>query len=223
MIMNDADAAVGELLFALREAPDEATTVAIAETLQAYGEFRQSQRAATAWLREGSENVRTWRVAYPRAYPEIVEAEARHWEVEPALVWAIMRQESAFYARAVSSSNAQGLMQVIPSTWTWLAELLKENPGDPFDPAANIRYGTFYIRWLLNYKQGDIELAVTSYNGGQGYIRRVFNAAPINGNKDEFYRFIDRNETRDYLQKVMLHYVIYRTLYDGPQQLAHER
>ena len=221
--VNDMDAAIGELLFALRAAEDEATTVAIAETLQLLGEFRQSQRAAAAWLREGSENLRTWKLAYPRAYPEIVALEALRWEVEPELVWAVMRQESAFYPKAVSVSNAQGLMQVVPSTWNWLAELLKETPGDPFDPEDNIRYGTYYLRWLLNYMNGDLELVVPAYNGGQGYIRRLYNAPPVDGNKEQFYRFIDRSETRDYLQKVMLNYRIYQALYrDGGEAATAE-
>jgi soluble lytic murein transglycosylase len=218
--VNDIEAAVGELLFALRKAEDEATTVAIAEALQVLGEFRQSQRAAVAWLREGSENLRTWKAAYPRAYPEIVALEALRFEVEPELVWAVMRQESAFYPKAVSVSNARGLMQVVPTTWDWLAELLKETPGDPFKPEDNIRYGTFYLRWLLNYLGGDLELVVSAYNGGQGYIRRLYHAPPVDGDKDQFYRFIDRSETRDYLQKVMLNYRIYQALYHEGDALA---
>ncbi|MEI2422272.1 transglycosylase SLT domain-containing protein, partial [Arthrospira platensis SPKY2] len=87
-----------------------------------------------------------WRLAYPRAYADAVVAHAASFGVEPALVWAVMRQESAFSPVAVSTSNAQGLMQVIPSTWTWLAELQREPPGDPFDPDTNVRYGTYYLR-----------------------------------------------------------------------------
>ena len=210
---NDLEAAVGELLFALREAEDEATVVALGEVLQTLGEYRQSQRAALGYLAQGSENLRTWRLAYPRAFAEVVEREAERFGVDAELVWAVMRQESAFYPQAVSVANAQGLMQVIPSTWDWIAELLREEPGDPFDIEANIRYGTYYLSWLINYFDGDLELVVPAYNAGQGYIRRLYNAPPVNGDKDEFYRFIDRDEPRDYLQKVLYNYAVYRALY----------
>ena len=218
--VNDMEAAVGELLFALKDAPDEATSVAIAERLQLFGEYRQSGRAAEAWLSQGSQNLRTWELAYPRAYPEIVGLEAARQNVPPELIWAVMRQESRFYPQAVSRSNAKGLMQFIPSTWDWVAELLKEPPGDPFTPADNIRYGAFYLRYLLDYFGGDLELAVPAYNGGQGRVRRLFEGDTIKRNKDDFYRFIDAPETRDYLQQVMLNYEIYKSLYGEASERA---
>src|SRR5690606_28785981 len=69
-------------------------------------------------------------------------------------------------------------------------------PADMFDPSDNIRYGTFYLRWLLDYLDGDFELAVSSYNRGQGYIRRLFEGEVVAGDKDEFYREIDALEGR---------------------------
>ncbi len=114
------------------------------------------------------------------------------------------------------SSNAQGLLQVVPSTWTWLAELQKETPGDPFNVATNIRYGTFYVQWLLNYLQQDLELVMVSYNRGQGYIKRLFESSFVAGNKDDLYREIDTLEAREYLQSVMVNYQVYKYLY--PQQ-----
>ena len=134
--INDFDGAVGELLFALRAAVTVSERVALAEGLQLLGEFRQSQRAAVEMLAADVDDRRVWELAYPRAYPgEVADAAIRNG-LEPALVWAIMRQESAFFPKALSSSNAQGLMQVIPSTWDWLAELQREAPGEPFDVAT---------------------------------------------------------------------------------------
>jgi soluble lytic murein transglycosylase len=222
---GNRDAAIGELLFALRGASDEATTVAIAEMLQALGEYRQSRVAAQRYLSSGSDDLRTWQLAYPRAYPKLVEQEAAKQQLEPELIWAIMRQESAFYPEALSRSNAQGLMQVIPSTWDWLAELQRETPADPFDPSANIRYGAHYLAWLHNYHSGDLELIITSYNRGQGYIRRLFEGEIVNRDKDEFYREIDALETREYLQKVVVNYQLYKALYQGdaPQPVEASR
>ena len=215
LVVDDREAARGELLFALRSADEREDVIVLAEALQQqHGEFRQSQRAAQALLSAGDRDPRVWRLAYPAAYPDATLAHAAAFDVEPTLVWAVMRQESAFSPWAVSTSNAQGLMQVIPSTWSWIAELQRETPGDPFDPDTNVRYGTYYLRWLLNYFDGDLELAVASYNRGQGYIRRLFEGDLVGLAKDDLYRHIDALETREYLQRVTLNLEVYRALYD---------
>ena len=168
-------------------------------------------------LARGERDVRVWELAYPRAYAGVVGVEARAAGIEPALVWSIMRQESAFFPAAVSRSNARGLMQVIPSTWTWLAELQDEAAGDPFDPATNIRYGVHYLGWLFEYFDGDAELVIPSYNRGQGYIGRLFESEDVAGDKNELFRAIDAFETREYLQKVGVNLAVYRALYgDDP-------
>lgn len=218
---GNREAAIGELIFALRNSESLEESLSIAEYLQAYGEYRQSQRMVSL-LFYGShaatvkQDYRAWRLVYPRAFEADVLAAAQKYGLEPALLWAIMRQESAFFPRALSRSNAKGLMQVIPSTWDWLAELQKEQPGDPFDIATNIRYGAFYLDWLRRYfagYDGDQELIIASYNRGQGYIKRLFESEAINGQKDDLYREIDALETREYLQQVSLNYYIYKELY----------
>ena len=211
--INDLDGAQGELLFALRAAVGVPERVALAESLQLLGEFRQSQRAGVELLQAGVNDRRVWELAYPRAYADVVNTDAALNGLEPALVWAIMRQESAFFPKALSSSNAQGLMQVIPSTWDWLAELQRETPGEPFDVATNVRYGSFYLRWLLNYLGGDPELVIASYNRGQGYIKRLYESSLVAANKDELYREIDALETREYLQRVSENFEVYKALY----------
>ncbi|HET9026945.1 MAG TPA: lytic transglycosylase domain-containing protein, partial [Trueperaceae bacterium] len=158
---------------------------------------------------------RAWRLAYPPAWPTIVGPAATANDLEPALIWAVMRQESAFSPVAVSRSNAMGLMQVVPTTWNWIAELRKEAPGDPFDVTSNINYGATYLRWLLNYFDGDEELVIAGYNGGQGYVRRTLEGDVIKNDRDDFYRLMDRSETREYLQVVSENMAIYRVLYPG--------
>ena len=240
--VHDRDAAVGELVFALRDvsarleggaparpelatagtgnvtvaaAPTpDASVVAIGQMLQSMGEFRHSVQAARDLIASGSRDLRVWRLAYPRAFDETVVQDAKASGVPAELVWSVMRQESAFSPIAVSRSNAQGLMQVVPSTWNWLAELQGDaTPADPFDPEANIRYGTFYLGWLLRYFDGDSELAIAAYNRGQGYIRRLDQSAYVAGDRNELYREIDALETREYLQKVAVNLATYRALY----------
>ncbi len=216
MQVYDTDAAKGELLYALKRGNKANDVLAIAEQLQQLGEYRQSSRAAQKLLNLGHKDIRVYRAAYPRAYAEDVVPESLRLGVEAELIWAIMRQESAFFPKALSRSNAQGLMQVIPSTWKWMAELQKEPPADPFDPATNIRYGSFYLYWLEKYFKdysGDPELIVSSYNRGQGYIKRLFEGNRVNKDKDELYRRIDALETREYLQRVIVNYEMYKLLY----------
>lgn len=215
---GDPTSAVGELLFALRDAEaagDVGAVLQLGEDLQSLDEYRQSVRAARALLADGVDDLRAWRLAYPPAWPDIVGEAAVENDLEPALVWAVMRQESAFSPVAVSRANAQGLMQVVPSTWDWIAELRKEEPADPFDVASNIRYGATYLRWLLDYFGGDVELAIAGYNGGQGYVRRTLEGEVVKGDRDDFYRLMDRSETREYLQVVYENLAIYRVLYPG--------
>ena len=210
---GDIEAAIGELKLSLNNSDDEATIVAIGEALQTYGEYRQSQRKAVSFVSRGSTDLRTWKLAYPQAYLELVSIEANKHNIDPAIIWAVMRKESAFYPRAVSRSNAQGLMQVIPSTWDWLAELRSETPADPFNPELNIQYGTTYLAWLMKLFENDLELAVASYNRGQGYIQRLFEGSVVSRDKNELYREIDSLETREYMQQVMVSVAIYRELY----------
>lgn len=219
MRVHDREAAVGELVFALAEAEDEATVAALGEKLHDLEVYRPAYRAAAPFLEAGSREQRTWRLAYPRAWEERVRREAEAAGVNPELVWAVMRRESAFFPRAVSRSGAQGLMQVMPSTWGWLSELQDEPSDDPFDVAANIRYGVFYLGWLHDYFEGDTELMVASYNRGQGYVGRLFENAEVAGDKDELFRSIDAHETREYLQAVLRSREVYRILAaseDGP-------
>ena len=214
--IHDEEAARGELLYALQKTNQVTELLAIAEQLQILGEYRQSSKAAIKVLNRGYQDLKAYELAYPKAYDNYVVAEALRLGIDAELVWAIMRQESAFFPKALSRSNAQGLMQVIPSTWNWMAELQKENPANPFDISTNIRYGSFYLNWLSKYFKdysADPELIISSYNRGQGYIKRLFEGNIVNKDKDELYREIDALETREYLQRVMANYEIYKLLY----------
>ncbi len=215
------EAAIGELKHALQKSTSVETTLQLAEALQNLGEYRQSQRAVSLLFfgqsqEQVKQDLRAWRLAYPPAYASYVLTESNKYDLEPELIWAIMRQESGFFVEAISRSNAKGLMQVIPSTWDWLAELQQETPANPFDVASNIRYGVYYINWLAGYFEdyaADAELMIASYNRGQGYIRRLFEGDFVNQDKDLLYREIDSLETREYLQIVTKNYLIYKALY----------
>ncbi len=107
--------------------------------------------------------------------------------VDPDLVRAVIKVESNFNVRAVSSKGALGLMQLMPDT------AREMNVSDPFDPVANIRGGVRYLSQLMKALEGNIPLALAAYNAG---LARV-----IGHNQMPQIR-----ETRDYVEKVLLHY-----------------
>src|SRR5690606_18547479 len=96
--VHEEEAARGELLFALRAAERSGAAqdvLALGEMLQSMDEYRHSVRAARALISDGVNDLRAWRLAYPPAWPELVIGAAEEEGVEPGLVWAVMRQESA--------------------------------------------------------------------------------------------------------------------------------
>ncbi len=118
-----------------------------------------------------------------RKVMELVQKLAPQYGVYPRLAMAIIRAESNYNPLAVSTKNAQGLMQLIPET----AE--RFNVKKPFDPEQNIRGGLAYLRWLLAYFQGNITLVAAAYNAGEGAVNRYVGIPPY-------------PETRGYVQRI---------------------
>jgi len=109
------------------------------------------------------------RIRYPLHYEQIVRGHARNYNLDPALLAAVIYQESKFRADAKSSSGAIGLMQLRPQT----AEGIAIRTGgthfrvsDLYNPEINVRYGSWYLRHLLD-KYGDERDALAAYNAGQ--------------------------------------------------------
>jgi soluble lytic murein transglycosylase len=114
------------------------------------------------------------RMRYPLRYDQIVVGHAENYELEPQLVAAVIYQESKFDADAVSESGAVGLMQLLPSTGQGIADRTggkNWTPEDLKNPELNVRYGSWYLRHLLD-KYEDEELALAAYNAGQTNVDR---------------------------------------------------
>lgn len=114
------------------------------------------------------------RLWYPLEYEQIVRGHARNYGLDPALLAAVIYQESKFKPNAESTSGAIGLMQLLPDTAKGIA-LHTGGSGfrvdDLYDPEINVRYGCWYLRHLLR-KYGDERTALAAYNAGQDNVDR---------------------------------------------------
>ncbi|MGN1095527.1 MAG: lytic transglycosylase domain-containing protein, partial [Eubacteriales bacterium] len=115
------------------------------------------------------------RSEYPRRYAKYVQSAAREFDIDENLIYAIIKAESKFDERALSSAGAMGLMQIMPETYEKdIKEKLGIESGADealFDPEINIRCGAYYFsRWLDYF--GDIETALAAYNAGFGNVRK---------------------------------------------------
>lgn len=157
---------------------------------------------------------RGYELAYPQAFEEIVIAASKEYNVEAALIWAVMREESHFRHEIVSWAGAMGLMQIMPSTGRGIASNLKINIKDEdlLKPEINIRFGTFYINSMLNMFDRDIDKAMAAYNGGSGNVKR-WSQSKLGTKKEDFPTAITFFETQEYITKVKNSYYIYKWLY----------
>ena len=147
------------------------------------------------------------RLRYPFRYQAIVRGHARNYHLDAALLAGVIYQESKFHAHARSSSGAIGLMQLLPATAKGIAVHTggsRFRVSDLDNPEINVRYGSWYLRHLLD-KYGDERTALAAYNAGQE-------------NVDEWRREgrgIACSETRHYVKRVERLKTLYRRGYAG--------
>lgn len=103
---------------------------------------------------------------YPLDYKDSIKKYSMERDLRPNFVAAIIYTESRFNPKSVSSAGALGLMQVMPGTGDSIAAEMGEKTGDLTDPDISIKYGTWYIKGLLDKYGGDTDLALTAYNAG---------------------------------------------------------
>lgn len=128
-------------------------------------------------------------------YSSLINKYAKQYGVNPTLVARVIKAESGFNPRAVSPVGAQGLMQLMPGTARGLGV------KNPYDPAQNIKGGTKYLASLIDRWNGNVALALASYNAGPGNVQKWVNkAGTTNWNVVKRYAFA---ETRNYVDKIL--------------------
>ncbi|HMA33154.1 MAG TPA: transglycosylase SLT domain-containing protein, partial [Chloroflexia bacterium] len=152
---------------------------------------------------------------YPAVWPHLLATDPQAQQVDPWLLLALVRQESAYDPRALSSSSARGLTQVIPDTATGIAAALHVAPfdqGQLYRPAVSLAFGGYYLNQTLAQFDRNILYALAGYNAGPGNVP-AWAGGRVAGDPDLFVDNIDYAETRDYVQIVYTNYAIYRWLY----------
>ncbi len=155
---------------------------------------------------------------YPRKYKDIVEQAASIYNVDPNLIYAVIKQESNFNKNAVSGAGAKGLMQIMDPTSKQMAkriDSIDDKNYDVFEPYTNIHIGTKYLSYLIKYFDGNYYLAIIAYNAGMGRVDTWLDAE-YNEYTDytKLLENIEYNETKTYFEKVLNYYNIYTKLYN---------
>jgi len=152
--------------------------------------------------------VLCWGYIKPTPFDASIYYHGAAYDVDPALIKAMIRVESKFNPNAVSRKGARGLMQLMPPTAAEIAEQLNianYNEYMLFEPDLNIMFGTRYISMLLN--MFNFKMALAAYNAGMGNVERWKYKNPIVEFETNLIPF---RETKNYVKKVQRHYKLYR-------------
>lgn len=154
---------------------------------------------------------------YPIKYEKYVVEAAEENNIDPYLIFAIIKQESKFNANACSNKEAKGLMQLLDSTAKEIAQdsqFLNTENIDLFDAKTNIFIGTKYFKTLVDRYNGNIRLAICAYNAGLGNVDKWQSIEDIYHDSKVHISNIPFEETKTYLINVLKFYNKYVELYN---------
>ena len=154
------------------------------------------------------------KMVYPIQYDYIVLEACKKYEVEPELIYAIIKSESNFDQNAKSKAGAYGLMQITEDTFQWLQMYTDDkylSLSELLNPEINILYGTMMISMLKN-KYFSEDVALCAYNAGMSNVEKWLKDENFTENGEEL-NFVPYKETRDYVHRVVETKTIYKNLY----------
>lgn len=147
-------------------------------------------------------------------YEDLIRQYAAENDIPPAYVASVIMAESSYRPEAVSSVNAQGLMQILPSTAEWIAGKFGEEyaEGCLFDPETNIRYGCWYLGFLMKRYDGDMRCSSSAYHAGQGTVDKWLED-PQYSSDGKTLNVIGFDSTDTYVKRVLKYYESYEEIY----------
>jgi soluble lytic murein transglycosylase len=174
------------------------------------------KRAYPEWVGEAGDRLpaEVWRILFPLRYDQELRQAAQQEGLDPALVAALILQESSFDADALSRAGARGLMQVMPATGRKIARAKGQRyrRAALHDPETSIDFGTHYLRQMSERFSGAVEKVLAAYNAGP---HRVDSWTAVRGElpPEDFIEGIPFSETRTYVMIVLANREQYRRLY----------
>jgi len=154
-------------------------------------------------------------VFYPQPHRDLIIQAAYDNEVDPYLVFAIIRAESKYQTTAESPLGAKGLMQIMPETAAWIAEqqgIEGFTPEMLHQPDINIQYGCWYLNSLNKEFEGRLPVMIAAYNAGRGQVRQWIVDGTWDGSLEQLDH-IPFEETKTYTKNVMKNYQAYLAIY----------
>ena len=156
---------------------------------------------------------------YPQPYEDEVRAAARSAKLDQPLLYGVIRQESLFRADAISPAGAMGLAQLMPETARRAARAANRpvpRANDLLDPVINLDLAARHLRMLIDRFDDQLAVALAAYNAGPLAVERWLPEQPLEG--DIWLENVPYNETRDYVQRVLWHSVVFGWLRNGKGQ-----
>lgn len=151
---------------------------------------------------------------YITEYEDLIRKYASENDIPPAYVASVIMAESSYRPEVVSSVGAQGLMQVLPDTAEWIAGKFDEEyaEGSLFDPETNIRYGCWYLGFLMRRYDGNMRCASSAYHAGQGTVDKWL-ANPEYSSDGKTLSKIPSDATGPYVDRILNYYEGYKKIY----------
>jgi soluble lytic murein transglycosylase len=177
--------------------------------------WNATQLGWRAWRQAGGDAAAV-RLIFPLRFSDPLTEAAARAGVNPALVAALVRQESVFDSAAVSKAGARGLMQLMPSVGKSLARSRGIRPWHTdslFNPVRNLELGTIHLSHVVRQHR-ELPLALAAYNAGSSRVVR-WSRTPGADDPEAFVEWIPFTETRGYVKTVMRNFEMYRMLYPG--------
>ena len=148
---------------------------------------------------------------YPLSYKEIICKYADEYRLDRELVFSVVKVESGFDKNAVSSAGAMGLMQITEKTGAYIAERLCVTKYDLFDAENNLRFGCYYLRYLISRFEV-LETALCAYNAGEGRVDEWLDDTAYSSD-GKTLNLIPFKETQEYIVKIKKTFSKYKKLY----------
>lgn len=152
---------------------------------------------------------------YKKEYSDYVYKYSKQYDIDPYLIFSIIKVESNFNRNIDSTSGAIGLMQLMESTARETATKVDEEvivKESLYNPEINIKIGTHYYSYLIEHYEGNIYLAIAAYNAGMGNVDKWIKDGTIEKDGSNLEN-IPYKETNNYVRKVIRDYKIYKELY----------